>query len=227
MNLSEIKNAVRRHDEIVSAINAQIGRIDPDLKENAQNTRRAEIYRQYSVELSQLSILMTQAMDWLHERRVDMSDPVLSLARAALEQAENACVGHGIFVGTLTMYSPVQLIALLSANWPASVIAAIAGELKRRVDVEQDLPLRRRMHESLIEKAAKFIKAREVAEIAQVQLAIIASKITFGAYNLNKDKMEAITAVEKMTLGRAKVELEDLVQRSLSDHSRRVVAGNV
>ena len=227
MNLEQIKNAVRRHDEIVNIITAAIAKIDPDLKENAQNTRRAEIYKQYSVELSQLSILMTQAMDWLHARRVDLSDPVLSLARAALEQAENANIGHGIFVGTLSMYSPVQLTSLLSANWPASVIAAIAGELKRRVDVEQDMTLRRRMHEALIEKAAKFIKAREVAEVAQVQLAIIASKITFGAYNLNKDKMEAITAVEKMTLGRAKVELEDLVQRSLSDHSRRVVAGNV
>ena len=227
MNLSEIKNAVRRHDEIVTAINAQIAKIDPDLKENAQNTRRAEIYKQFSQELSQLSILMTQAMDWLHERRVDLSDPVLSLARAALEQSENANIGHGIFVGTLTMYTPIQLIALLGANWPASVIAAIAGELKRRVDVEQDMPLRRRMHEAIIDKAAKFIKAREVAEVAQTQLAIIASKLTVGAYNLNKDKMEAITAVERLTLGRAKVELEDLVQRSLSDHSRRVVAGNV
>ncbi len=227
MNLSEIKNAVRRHDEIVNIITAAIAKIDPDLKENAQNTRRAEIYKQYSQELSQLSILMEQAMPWLHARRVDMSDPVLSLARAALEQSESANIGHGIFVGTLTMYTPVQLIALLSANWPASVIAAIAGELKRRVDVEQDIPLRRRMHDALIEKARKFIKAREVAEVATVQLQIIESKFSYGAFDHIKDRMKAIDAVEKLTLGRAKVELEDLVQRSLSDHSRRVVAGNV
>ena len=227
MNLEQIKSAVKRHNDIVNIINAAIAKIDPDLKENAQNTRRAEIYRQFSQELSQLSILMTQAMDWLHERRVDLSDPVLSLARSALEQSESANIGHGIFVGTLTMYTPAQLIALLGANWPAPVIAAIAGELRRRVNDEQDMTLKRRMLTAIQDKAAKYIKAREVAEVAQVQLAIIASKFAYGAFDHIKSRMEAITAVEKLTLGRAKVELEDLVQRSLSDHSRRIVAGNV
>lgn len=166
MNKAEFKADVQRLRDIHGIIKMKESKLDPGLTENARNERKAAIFKEFSVEMSEIKIRLAQGVAWLQEQRAILADSFYALATAALEQADNANHGHAIVAANVAWMPDDSVINMLAGAWHPAVLLAVASNLKARMDGHEDPVQKRKMRDAIMTACERFVKWDAVAEYA-------------------------------------------------------------
>ena len=210
MNKAEFQKDVKRLRDIFDIIRMKESKLDPGLMENARNERKSQIYKEFSVEMSEIKIRLDRGIAWLQEQRAILADPFYALTVAALEQAENANHGHAIVAANVAWMPDDSAINMLAGAWHPAVLLAVVASLKARMDGHEDPVQKRKMHDAILTACERFVKWDAVAEFASLELEPV--RLQYEESRQDSSIEKPLSAIAKMDLGRRMAALEKMSQ---------------
>ncbi len=211
MNKAEFKADVQRLRDIHGIIKMKESKLDPGLTENARNERKAAIFKEFSVEMSEIKIRLAQGVAWLQEQRAILADSFYALATAALEQADNANHGHAIVAANVAWMPDDSVINMLAGAWHPAVLLAVASNLKARMDGHEDPVQKRKMRDAIMTACERFVKWDAVAEYASLELEPVRLQYEESRHESSMEK--PLSTVAKLDLGR-RMEAQEKMSRA-------------
>jgi hypothetical protein len=210
MNKAEFQKDVKRLRDIFDIIRMKESKLDPGLMENARNERKAAIYKEFSVEMSEIKIRLDRGIAWLQEQRAILADPFYALTTAALEQADAANHGHGIVAANVAWLPDDSCINMLAGAWHPAVLLSLVSSLKDRMDGHEDPVLKRKMHDAILAACERFVKWDAVAEFASLELEPV--RLQYEESRQDSPIEKPLSSIGKLDLGRRMAALEKMSQ---------------
>jgi hypothetical protein len=189
MEKDAIFTAVRQYGNIQNEITRKIGQLDPELPKEVKNRRSNEIKAEYAEQLQSLDHVLTNAKNEAQAKRLAHSEPLPSLFKAAIRQADKVTPGHAILAQSLGLLGTDALVSMVPEmrNTPALLVAAWS-EVQKRDDAKVAQSAFQAM-------AAQFLDWPAIKSFAEIEHTVNAVRLESMARNGGDP-------TDKLTLGR-------------------------